>query len=189
MSDEKLEKLCEKARKLAPLTLGKPAPNLILTDTTEERWIDMHKLPNDFVVVVFWDPNCGVCKKELPALYERYVESLKPMGVEVYAVAKAVDDKQFRDWRKFIREKGLDWVNVGLTPTVYNTAREDARRLIPAFTTLESLNYSDTYDVYATPKLFVVDKERRFVAKQLSADQIVDLVQRLQKRDATGAVK
>jgi hypothetical protein len=33
--------------------------------------------------------------------------------------------------------------------------------------------------VFSTPKLFVVDGERRFVAKQISADQIADLVIKL----------
>jgi hypothetical protein len=46
------------------------------------------------------------------------------------------------------------------------------------------LNYSDTYDVFSTPKLFVVDGERRFVAKQISADQIADLVIKLRERKA-----
>lgn len=182
MADDKLEKLCERARKLAPLTLGKKAPYLCLTDTTEEQWINFHNLPNDYVVIVFWDPHCGVCKKELPELHKAYKERLQDMGVEVFAVAKAVEEKTFKDWKKFIRENELDWVNVGLTPRVYNEAREDARKFIPRLTTLESLNYSETYDVFSTPKVFVVDKDRRFVAKQLNAEQIADLVTKLRER-------
>lgn len=186
MDDEKLDKLCERARKLAPLTLGKKATNIILTDSTEQRWIGFHQLPQEYVVILFWDPHCGVCKKELPQVYKAYKEKLKALDVEVFAVAKAVDETLMRDWKKFIRENGLDWVNVALTRTVYEEAKKDARQFIPRFTTIESLNYADTYDVYSTPKMFIVDKDRKIVGKQLSAEQIEDLVLKLRERKAKG---
>jgi len=182
MTDEQLEKLCTRARKTAPLTLGRKAPNLILPDSTEQRWVNMHDLPQEFVLIVFWDPHCGVCKKELPEIHKVYKAALKDLGVEVLAVAKAVDDGLMRDWKKFIRENGLDWVNVALTKNVYEEAKKDARKFIPALTTLESLNYSETYDVYSTPKIFLVDGDRKFVGKQLGPEQVEDLVRRLRAR-------
>jgi hypothetical protein len=117
---------------------------------------------------------------------EAYESTLKDLGVGVFCVAKAVDEGLFRDWKKFIREHGLDWVNVGLTKTVYEEAKKDARKFIPRHTTLESLNYADTYDVYSTPKLFLVDGERRFVGKQLTPEQIADLVGKLRERKSKG---
>lgn len=181
MEDDKLEKLCERARKMAPLTLGKKATNLILTDSTETKWIGFHDLPQEYVVIVFWDPHCGVCKKELPEIYKAYQETLKDLDVEVFAVAKAVDAGLMKDWKKFIRENGLDWVNVALTPKVYEEAKKDPRQFIPKYTTIESLNYAETYDVYSTPKMFVVDGERKLVGKQLTAEQIGDLVKKLRE--------
>ncbi|WKZ67383.1 MAG: DUF5106 domain-containing protein [Flavobacteriales bacterium] len=184
MEADKLEKLCERARKQAPLVLGRKAPYLCLTDSTEEKWINFYDLKEEFVVIIFWDPHCGHCKKELPEIYKVYKERLKPMGVEVYAVAKAVDESLMKDWKKFIRENTPDWVNVGLTKNVFEEAKKDPRKFIPRLTTLESLNYADTYDVFSTPKLFVVDGDRRFVGKSLTADQIADLVTRLRERKA-----
>ncbi|MBK7945049.1 MAG: redoxin domain-containing protein [Flavobacteriales bacterium] len=131
MSAGKIDTLCTRARKMAPLTLGRKAPYLCLTDTTEQRWVNYYDLPQEFVVIIFWDPHCGHCKKELPDIYKAYQEKLKPMGIEVFAVAKAVEDKLFDDWKKFIRENKLDWINVGLTPTVFSEAKKDARKYIP----------------------------------------------------------
>lgn len=187
MEDEKLEKLCERARKLAPLTLGKKASNLILTDTTGVNWVDMYKLPQEYVLIVFWDPHCGVCKKELPEIHRVYTETLKALDVEVLAVAKAVDETLMRDWKKFIRENDLDWVNVGLTDNVYEGAKKDPRQFIPRYTTIESLNYTETYDVYSTPKMFLVDRERKFVGKQLSPEQIENLILQLRAIEARKA--
>jgi thiol-disulfide isomerase/thioredoxin len=186
MDDERLEKLCERARKMAPLTIGQKATNLSLTDTSEQKWINFHDLPQEFVVLIFWDPHCGHCKKEMPGIYKIYQEELKPLGVEVFAVAKATDETLMRDWKKFIRENNLNWINVGLTKTVFEEAKKDARQFIPKHTTLESLNYAETYDVYSTPKVFVVDGDRRLVGKQLSAEQIVDLVKQLRQRKTKG---
>jgi len=184
MPEDKLAKLCERARKQAPLVLGKKAPYLCLTDTTEEKWINFYDLPQEYVAIIFWDPHCGHCKKELPQWATVYKEKMKALDIEVYCVAKAVDSTLMKDWKAFIREHQLDWVNVGLTQTVFEGAKKDPRKYIPKLTTIESLNYAETYDVYATPKVFLVDGERKFRGKQLSPEQVVDLVTKLKERKA-----
>ncbi len=184
MTADKLDKLCERARKLAPIVIGAKSKNIILPDTTEQKWIDMHKLPNDYVLVIFWDPHCGHCKKTLPGIHEEYKEKLRPLGVEVFSVAKATDSTLFNDWKKFIRENKLDWVNAGLTWHVYEGAKKASYNYIPKYTTIESLNYADAWDVYSTPKFFLLDKERKIVGKQLSVDQMVDLIGVLEKKKA-----
>ena len=184
MSEEKLDKLCERARKNAPIIIGAKAQEIILTDTTESNWISSHKIANDYLLVVFWDPHCGHCKKELPVIYTAYRDTLRPMGIEVMAVAKATDSTLFKDWKTFIRENHLDWVNVGLTPAVYAGAKADPLKYIPKYTTLQSLNYADTWDVYATPKFFLLGPDRKIVGKQLNPKQVADLVKRLRERNS-----
>ena len=187
MSEEKIQQLCERVAKLSPLLIGKKAPYLKLTDTTEQHWISYHDMPQDFIIIVFWDPHCGACKKEMPAIRDVYEQELKDLNVGVYAVAKAVEERGFTDWKKFIAQEKLDWVNVGLTTNIYKEAKTDPHKYIPEYTTLGSLNYSDAWDVFSTPKLFVVDKDRKIVAKQLAAEQLVDLIKQLRKRDAKPA--
>lgn len=188
MGDEKLDKLCERARKLAPLTVGTKSFDIILTDTTEHQWLSAHRLPNEFVLVCFWDPHCGHCKKELPEIYKVYQERFKALDIEVFAVAKATDERLFKDWKAYVKEKVPGWINVGLTPSVYEGAKKNPYAYIPRLTTLQSLNYSDTWDVYSTPKFFLLDGDRKIVGKQLSADQVADLVTRLREaRVRTGS--
>ena len=95
--------------------------------------------------------------------------------------SEAVDAGLMKDWKKFIRENDLDWVNVGLTTTVYEAAKKDPRQFIPSLTTIESLNYAETYDVYSTPKMFVLDGDRKLVGKQLTPEQIGDLISKLRE--------
>ena len=184
MSKDKLDKLCERARKQAPIVIGAKAKNIILTDTTEQRWIDMYKMPSEYVLVVFWDPHCGHCKKTLPDLYKQYQEKLKPIGVEVYSVAKATDSTLFADWKAFIRDNKLYWTNVGLTWHVYADAKKNSGKYIPQYTTIESLNYAEAWDVFSTPRFFLLDADRKIVGKQIEPDQIVKLVEQLRKNKA-----
>ena len=72
----KTDELCEKASALEPLLIGKMAPRIILADTSEKKWIDFYQLPNKYNLLIFWDPDCGHCKKEIPKLKKMY-QSLK----------------------------------------------------------------------------------------------------------------
>ncbi len=189
MSQEKLDKLCERARKQAPLIIGAQAKNIILPDSTEQNWVDMYRTQHEYVLVVFWDPHCGHCKKTLPDLYTQYKEKLRPIDVEIFAVAKATDSVLFADWKEYLAENGMDWVNVGLTWHVYTDAKQNPGKYIPKYTTIESLNYADAWDVYSTPKFFLLDADRKIIGKQLTPDQMVDLIGTLKKRKAKEAAK
>ena len=107
-----------------------------------------------------------------------YAEKLKARNVEVFAVGKATGD-DFEKWKKFIRDNKLSFINVGLTKTLYEEAVQDARPLLK-YTHIESLNYHDTYDLYATPRIIVLDKDKKIIAKQLTISQLEDLMDRLQ---------
>ena len=189
MTDEKLDKLCERARKQAPLIIGAQSKNIILTDTTEQNWVDMYRIPHEYVLVIFWDPHCGHCKKTLPGIYTAYKDTLRPLDVEVFAVAKATDSVLFHDWKEFIRENKMDWINAGLTWHVYTDAKQNPSKYIPKFTTIESLNYADAWDVYSTPKFFLLDADRKIIGKQLSPAQMADLIGQMRKRKAKDGAK
>lgn len=175
MNESSLTKVCERADKLRPIVVGAYAPRLILPDSTEKNWIDFYKIKSDYKILYFWDPNCGHCKKTTPKLQKLYDAKFKERGVEIYAVSKATGD-DFEAWKKFIRKENLTFTNVGLTKNVYNEAQKNARAFIPALTTIESLNYTDTYDIYSTPRIFVLDKDNRIMYKQLSISQLEEIL-------------
>lgn len=180
MDEEKIDKLCERARKLEPLRLGEKAPFLCLPDSTEQHWFNLYELEGPYTVLYFWDPNCGHCKKETPKLLELYHNVLQPKGIEVFSVGKATGD-DFEDWKKYIRENELDWLNVGLTKNIFDQAQADASKIVPRYTTLASLNYSETYDIYSTPRVFILDAEKKIRAKGISVEQIGELIERFEQ--------
>jgi thiol-disulfide isomerase/thioredoxin len=181
MEDDKLKELCKKVNVNKNLVIGIRPPNLSLVDSTDNNWKDFYSFKSDYTILYFWDPECGHCKKTTPKLGELYTKKLKARNVEVYAVGKAVGE-DFKKWKDFIKEHKLDFTNVALTEKLYSAAMKDARLFVPKYTTVEALNYQDTYDVYATPKVFVLDKDKKIIAKGLSLYQIEEMLDFLQNK-------
>lgn len=182
MTEPKLDELCEKISTQKNLVMGVVPPNLILKDSTDQKWVNMFKdIDAEYTVLYFWDPECGHCKKITPKLQTLYEEKFKARNIEIYAVGKAVGD-DFGKWKKFIRDNKLKFINVAVTESMYSAAKVDARQFIPQYTTLESLNYQQTYDIYATPRVFVLDKDKKIIAKQISISQLEDLMDKLQNK-------
>lgn len=184
MTPEKLDDLCEKIPVQKNLVMGAKPPNLILRDTTDVKWRDFYSLKSEYTILYFWDPECGHCKKITPKLEILYKEKLKARNVEIFAVGKAVGE-DFGKWKKFIRDNDLTFINVAVTEALFKAAMEDARQFVPKYTTIESLNYQTTYDVFSSPKVFVLDKDKKIVAKSITLSQLEDFLDMMQdKKDA-----
>ncbi len=179
MPEDKLKTLIERVDKIQGLVMGAKPANLTLRDTTDKKWIDFYSLESEYTILYFWDPNCGHCKKVTPKLQVLYEKKFKARGIEIFAVGKAVGD-DFQDWKDFIKENNLEFINVAVTNSLYTAAKENARQFIPQYTTIESLNYQETYDVYQSPKVFILDKDKRIIAKSLTISQIEEMLDRRQ---------
>ena len=178
MSEDKLTSACEDIPVKRRILQGMVPPNVILPDTNNV-WRDFQSLKADYTILYFWDPECGHCKKVTPKLQKLYAEKLKARNVEVFAVGKATGE-DYEKWKAFIKTNGLSFINVALTQKLYEAALEDARQFVPKYTNIESLNYSTTYDLYATPRIIVLDKDKKIIAKQLTISQLEDMLDRLQ---------
>jgi thiol-disulfide isomerase/thioredoxin len=190
VSEDKFEGLCENLSNKRRLTVGSVPPNLILKDTTDENWKDFYSLSSEYTVLYFWDPECGHCKKTTPKLETLYQKKFKDRNVEIFSVGKAIGE-DFEKWKSFIHKNKLTFINVGVTDQLYQQAQENPNKLVPVYpgelgkpTTLESLNYQNTFDIFSTPKVFVLDKDKKIIAKSISISQLEDMIDRLQgKKD------
>ena len=184
MTKQKVEELCEETIKKMTTVLGNIPPNISLRDTTDQNWKDFYSIDAEYTILYFWDPECGHCKKETPKLGKLYREKLKERNVEVFAIGKATGE-DFEAWKSFIKKHDLTFVNVGLTNSLFEDATENPYQFIPKYTTAQSLNYQDTYNIFSTPQVFVLDKDKKIVAKKLSIAQLEDFIDKKQgKEDA-----
>jgi thiol-disulfide isomerase/thioredoxin len=175
MKPDKVEEMKKSADSKRYCLCNEIAPDIILPDTSEKKWVSMKKSAGKYTLLVIWESSCGHCKKEVPKLLDLY-HRWKDKGFVVYAVGNDLENDK---WKEFIRDKKLDWINVSDTKEIMK--QDSASKLIwQGITTLQSLNYRTTYDVNSTPKVFLMDKDFKIIAKQLSAEQLEELLNNLE---------
>lgn len=179
LTADKMKPFCERVWKLKHLVVGVKPHNISLIDSTNTKWHSLYDVKAEYTILYFWDPECGHCKKETPKMAELYNQKLKARNVEVFAVGKATGD-DFEKWKAFIKKHNMNFINVAITHWLYTEATKDPWQFIPKFTNVQSLQYQDHFDVYANPKVFVLDKDKKIIAKNLSLGQIEEFLDRLQ---------
>jgi thiol-disulfide isomerase/thioredoxin len=169
MTDEKLKDLVERSDAMEPILCGKQSHNLSLLDTTGKSWKRLSDLKTDYTILIFWDPECGHCKKEIPKFVEVF-DKYKEKSVSVYSVSSDHNAK----WKKFIKDNKMEnFVNVGVPADVYQKDQKPAHEYVrQGFTDYVSLNYRNHFDIYSTPKIFLLDKNKKIIAKQIEAEQM-----------------
>jgi protein-disulfide isomerase len=145
--------------------MGTPASDISLKDSTGKT-TNLYNVTAPFTIVAFWDPTCGHCKEMLPKLDSFYRAKWKGMNVHIYAVAKETDGTK-KDWLDFINQQKLkDWSHV------YYSKVEDNARIsanIPG--------YAQLYDVRTYPTLYLLDKDKKIIAKKLTYSQIDEIIE------------
>ena len=165
LNDKGRKTITDRAYSLMANIMGNPAADIELPDTSG-KIISLYELKADYTIVAFWDPTCGHCKEVLPKLDSFYLAKWKAAGLKIFTIAKETDGNK-KDWLDFINEQHLqEWTNVYYSKTD-DKARIDAG--IPG--------YSQLYDVLTFPTLYLLDKEKRIVAKKLTYQQIDDVWQ------------
>ena len=182
VKEDKLKDLCDKVNTQKNLVMGVKPPNISLRDTSDAKWFDYYSLKSEYTILYFWDADCGHCKKTTPKMQELYKNKFKDRNIEIFSVCKAIGD-DFPKWKTFVKENNLTFINVGVTESLYKAAMEDARQFVPKYTTLDALNYQTTFDIFSTPRVFVLDKDKKIIAKQLSISQLEDMMDKLQHKE------
>ncbi len=191
LDEKQLDKVVKRSDILRHLLLGKKAQDLQLIDTSgikaiqkmgidtiddsqrltdayyknqaaiQKLLVPMYNIKADYTVLVFWDVDCGHCKKEIPVIQETY-HKLKKEGtsMEVFAV---YTQHEYAKWKTFVKENKLDWINVA-----------DAVHLN---------NLKEKYDIFSTPVIYILDKNKVIQAKRIGAEQIEDVIKMLEKKN------
>lgn len=176
LDKDKLAKVIERANELSQILCGIDVHPLSLLDSTGKKWVRLYDIKADYTLLIFWDPDCGHCKKEMPKYVELY-NRIKGSGFEIYSVSSDHNDK----WKKFIKDNHMNFINVAVPAEVYTNQKIAAEYIQQGYTDLGSLNYRTTFDIYSTPKVFLLDKNKKIIAKQIEADQVEKLIEMFKK--------
>lgn len=154
----------ERAYSIMANQLGLPAPQLIINTVTDKK-ISLYEIKSAYTFIAFWDPTCGHCKVEVPRLDSFYNASWKALGVTMFGVN--TNPKELVLWKNFIKDNKLEaWTHAYQTEADLNKEIQEGRP-----TTIRQL-----YDVYKTPTLYLLDSNKKILAKNLSIEQFNDFL-------------
>ena len=174
-SDEKfISDLKDRIEKAKPLLIGKQAPDMELmmipadhfiaaeNDTALKRFphigskITLYQIDAEYLVLAFWEADCGHCKTLIPQLHEIYEKTLKNENIKILAVSTLFGEEGKIKWVDFVNKHKLyDWINAW-NPYSYQ--------------------YKIQYDILTTPQFFILDKDKKIIAKRIGPEQIDPLI-------------
>ena len=162
--NEKYKKfIFDRGYSLMANVIGKKAAELPMVDTLGKAF-SLYAVQAPFTVVCFWDPTCGHCKEEVPKMDSIFQAKWKKEGVKLIGV---MTDGGKQNWLNYIREHKLnDWIHI------YQT-EETKERIYKA----NQPGYRQLYDVYQTPMVYLLDKDKNIIAKKLTYLQVNDFIE------------
>lgn len=184
-SESTLKAIKERADIMRPLLAGKKAPDLFMIDTNDVRRVramgfdtikssesitnlyykneaalgamfkTLYNVNAKYTVLVFWASDCSHCQEDIPKLHKSMEELFGKVDVKVFAVQ--TKDEAVEDWIRFVNTHQLkNFIHV-CDPVHINGFREK-------------------YDVIATPVIYVLDKDKKIMAKKIESKSVVSLI-------------
>ena len=155
-SEKTLEKIRQEVLFRNNNLVGSFAKELFLEDENGE-YHSLYQQSTPFTLLIFWDPDCGHCKIQVPDFFNKVFMKTDPSQLSVMAVYTH-DNK--KDWLDFIDKHGLDgWINVW-----------DPNQLS---------RFQINYDVRTTPMVYLLDKDKKIIAKKISVDSTMKILDEL----------
>lgn len=142
---DSIERRIEQARSFK---IGNTVPDINISDSAGIQF-SLNDIKSENILLLFYASWCTHCQNILPKIYELYKKQ-EEKNTEVVAVAL---DTFKTELENFIGTYGLDWINVADMEGWNSKVAED-------------------YFIYATPTMFIINKERKLIARPNSADDL-----------------
>ena len=120
----------------------------------------LYNLKSKYTLLIFWSPTCGHCKTIIPDLFKRYARYKDKYDIAAYAVLSEPDDATRPKWHEFIKANHLDWINI------------DGGEA--------NLDWHEVYDIVTTPQIYLLDKDKKILAKKLDAETFEEVLKALE---------
>jgi thiol-disulfide isomerase/thioredoxin len=152
-SEATIENFRNAVNKTKPILIGNVPPEFWCPDTnvdrSNERFRSVFEPKTRYTIVMFWEPNCGHCKRAMPLLRDFYSTKREELDFEVFAVGRGNVD----EWRKAIYSYDIThWINVNGKAS--------------------NIRFDEVWDAQTSPTIYVLDSKKRIVTKRIDVEQI-----------------
>lgn len=146
--------LQQRAGEMAQSLVGLKGPDVMSKDP-DGKTRSIYELDEDYIVVYMYNPTCEHCMKETPELVKWYNKRKNEESIAVFAIAIDTDHDE---WSNYVREKNMN---------VFTNVFDPTNKSIYA-----------KYYVNITPELYLLNKDRTIIAKNLKVFQIDTMIER-----------
>jgi thiol-disulfide isomerase/thioredoxin len=157
-SEDVKKRIAEKVNTLKDLLVNKPFPALSLTDPAGKK-ISVQALDANYSVIFFYAPTCGHCKEAAPKL-KAFYDKNKANGVKIMTVST---EHNMEEWKSFIKNYHLEDVPNG-------------------FDALNQIDFLKKFDVVTTPTIYILDKNKKIIARKMPVEQLEDFLNYYQNK-------
>ena len=152
----------ERLSVMKPLETGKVMPALSLKDP-EGKTHNLYDVKAKYTIVYFYSPTCGHCKDHAPELVN-YQDENRSRGIVVWNVASDVE-RNFEEMKSFIAT-----YDMGRITNLYDPERK--------------YDFFHRYDVYSTPTLYILDEQKRIIARRIPIEELNGFIAHYEKNVA-----
>jgi thiol-disulfide isomerase/thioredoxin len=162
VDQEKLIKIIDNAVRMENTLIGKTAPDVKLYKE-DKTPVKLSEIEAEYTVLFFWKPDCGHCKASMPAVID-FQEKYRDKGVKVVAVCTRLGSKVNECWT-IEKELKMDKFFLHLA---------DENNLS---------NFHSEYNIQTTPAIFVLDKDKKILIKQIPGEKLGEIMDNFLKED------
>jgi thiol-disulfide isomerase/thioredoxin len=181
-------KMKDRVEKLRHNLIGAKVKNLTMLDTNGQ-YHSLYNMDSKYTLVLFWSATCGHCKEEMPKIAEAY----KDLNKDIIAQNEIIKLKN--KGAKILKPTlplNFDLFPVSMTETVEEWKKYLIEQKFPwklnLYDPLNETNFRQYYDVYSTPVLYIIDKNKKVIAKRIAAEKIKSFIEDYEK-DGSGLLK
>ncbi len=138
-----------------------------------EGYISINEQASKYTILWFWEPDCSHCREATPKFSKAYDEKhLKDLDVTVIPVYM---QRNINEWDKYTKHLNT-WMDFML--------EHDMLKWTNVWEPFGYSHYRDKYDISSSPVLYLLDKDKKIIAKRISYDQAIEIIEDIEKRTA-----
>lgn len=160
VSEDTKKRIAEKVATMKDLLVNKTFPPLTLTDPNGKK-VSVQAIDANYTVLFFFAPTCGHCKEASPVL-KAFYDKNKAKGIKVMTVST---EHNMEEWKAFVKTYHLE-------------------ELINGYDALNQIDFNRKFDVVTTPTIYILDKNKKIIARKMPVEQLEDFLNYYQNKMA-----
>lgn len=148
INNEMISHATDEYKRYFPASLGEKAPNISGVNTSNKA-IDLYNTSNDYTILYLYDYECPLCKKLIPSI-KKLMGIYDYLNLNTFAFCFG-ENKD--DWKDYVSRNKLNkWSNV--------------------WDETQNSQITRNYNLDYTPSIFLLDKDKRIIGKNLNMSQL-----------------